>query len=78
MSVVHVVGAGLAGLACAVRLIDRGWRVELYDAAPRAGGRCRSFHDFQLDRIIDNGNHLMLSANTGVLAYLDEIGAAAA
>jgi squalene-associated FAD-dependent desaturase len=75
MSAAHIVGAGMAGLACAVRLADRGWRVELYDAAPRAGGRCRSFHDAQLDRVIDNGNHLMLSANTAALDYLAAIGA---
>ena len=31
--------------------------------------------DAGLDRIIDNGNHLLLSANTAALDYLEEIGA---
>ncbi len=72
---VHVVGAGIAGLACAVRLARGGRRVALYEAAARAGGRCRSFHDGQLDRRIDNGNHILLSANREALSYLEEIGA---
>ena len=75
MGHVHVVGAGLAGLACAVRLRRRHRQVTLYEAAARAGGRCRSFYDPTLDRIIDNGNHLLLSANHATLGYLDEIGA---
>lgn len=75
MAQVHVIGAGLAGLSCAVRLVCGGHRVELYEAAPQAGGRCRSFLDPALERIIDNGNHLMLGANDGVMAYLDSVGA---
>jgi squalene-associated FAD-dependent desaturase len=73
---VHVVGAGLAGLSCAVRLAGAGQRVSVYEAAGHAGGRCRSFHDEALGRTIDNGNHLLLSGNRAALAYLREIGAA--
>jgi squalene-associated FAD-dependent desaturase len=76
MAAVHVVGAGLAGLAAAVRLAERGQRVALYEAAQQAGGRCRSFFDRTLGRVIDNGNHLLVSGNRSALAYLDAIGAA--
>ena len=76
MASVHIVGAGLAGLACAVRLAQRGCSVSLYESAPQAGGRCRSFFDRTLQRQIDNGNHLLLSANRAALAYVDAIGAA--
>lgn len=70
-----IVGAGLAGLAAALSLSQAGHRVTVLEAAPDAGGRCRSFHDPLLDRIIDNGNHLMMTANDAVFGYLAEIGA---
>ena len=72
---VHVVGAGLAGLACAVDLAAAHRHVVVHEAAGHAGGRCRSFHDPGLDRIIDNGNHLVMRGNTALLRYLDAIGA---
>jgi squalene-associated FAD-dependent desaturase len=74
MAVVHVVGAGLAGLAAALRLSERGVPVRLYEAAQQAGGRCRSYHDRTLDRVIDNGNHLLLSGNRAAQDYLAAIG----
>jgi squalene-associated FAD-dependent desaturase len=76
MPTVHVIGAGIAGLACAVRLARQGRAVAVHEAAPQAGGRCRSFFDRGLGRRIDNGNHLLLSANRAALAFLGEIGAA--
>lgn len=65
----HVVGAGLAGLACAVAAIRAGWRVTLHEAAGHAGGRCRSFRDDTIDRVVDNGTHLLLGVNKTALAY---------
>jgi squalene-associated FAD-dependent desaturase len=72
---VHVVGAGLAGLAAAVRLADAGVPVSLYEAAPQAGGRCRSYFDTTLDCRIDNGNHLLLAGNRAAMDFLATIGA---
>ncbi len=72
---VHIIGAGLAGLAAALRLADGSRRVALYEAAPQAGGRCRSYFDSALDMPIDNGNHLLLSGNRAALSFLREIGA---
>ncbi len=67
----------MAGLAAALDVSRRGQPVVLYEAAGQAGGRCRSFHDETLDREIDNGNHLVLSGNTGVAAFVDQVGSAA-
>ena len=75
MATVHVIGAGMAGLSCAVELVKAGQRVVLWEAAAQAGGRCRSFRDATLDRTIDNGNHLILGANPAVFAYLETVGA---
>ncbi len=71
----YVIGAGVAGLACATSLADKGIAVTLLEAAPQAGGRCRSFFDKQLDCDIDNGNHLVLSGNRDAMAFLERIGA---
>jgi hydroxysqualene dehydroxylase len=73
--VVHVIGAGLAGLAAAVRLSATGARVCVHEAAGQAGGRCRSYYDAALDMIIDNGNHLVFSGNHATLGYVKTIGA---
>ena len=75
MATVHVVGAGVAGLAAAVRLTAAGRTVAVYEGAPQTGGRCRSFYDETLGRTIDNGNHLLLAGNRSAMAYLGEIGA---
>ncbi|MBU6450114.1 MAG: NAD(P)-binding protein, partial [Rhodospirillales bacterium] len=72
---VHVIGAGLAGLSAACRLAESGHRIVLFEAAPQAGGRARSYFDKLLDCRIDNGNHLLLSGNISTLNYLQRIGA---
>ncbi|MEE8393109.1 MAG: hydroxysqualene dehydroxylase HpnE [Rhodospirillales bacterium] len=82
MGTVHIVGAGLAGLACAVKLVKAGRKagnkVCVYEATRHAGGRCRSFDDSKLGRRIDNGNHLTLSGNRSLMEYMGDIGAAGA
>jgi squalene-associated FAD-dependent desaturase len=71
----YVIGAGLAGLSAATILAARGVAVTVLEAAPQAGGRCRSYFDAALDGVIDNGNHLVLSGNRAVRDYLARIGA---
>ena len=71
----YVIGAGLAGLSAATILASRGVLVEVIEAAGQAGGRCRSYFDPAMDGVIDNGNHLVLSGNRAVQAYLSRIGA---
>ena len=49
--------------------------MQLHEAAPHAGGRCRSYFDAELGCRIDNGNHLLLAGNSTALDYLERIGA---
>ncbi len=72
---VHVVGAGLAGLAAATALAARGVKVTVHEAGQAAGGRARSYLDRELGVVIDNGNHLLLSGNRAAMGYLNRIGA---
>ncbi len=71
---IYVVGAGLAGLAAALALADAGRPVTVLEAAPVAGGRCRSYLDRDLGCRIDNGNHLLLSGNDAAMAWVDRLG----
>lgn len=72
---VHIIGAGMAGLSAALQLTLMEQRVHVHEAAPYAGGRCRSYFDRGLDCRIDNGNHLVLSGNVAVQDFLELSGA---
>ena len=76
MATVHVIGAGLAGLACALRAALAGASVVIYEAAGHAGGRCRSFRDDSLGCMIDNGSHMLMGANEATRTFLADIGSA--
>jgi squalene-associated FAD-dependent desaturase len=71
-----VVGAGWAGLAAAVGLIESGWCTTLVDAAPQAGGRARTVSlELDASRVdVDNGQHLLIGAYRATLALLGRIG----
>jgi hydroxysqualene dehydroxylase len=71
---VHIIGAGISGLAAAVRLANADYKVHLHEATQQAGGRCRSYFDAATGLTIDNGNHLLLSGNHHAVAYARSIG----
>ena len=73
-----VVGAGWAGLAAAVGLVEAGRRTLLLDAAPQAGGRARSL-SLELGGVrvdVDNGQHLLIGAYRSTLALIRRVGVA--
>jgi hydroxysqualene dehydroxylase len=78
---VAVVGAGWAGCAAAIELVERGRNILLLDAAPQAGGRARRqaiyFADgYELE--LDNGQHLLIGAYVESLALIKKVGGQAA
>ncbi len=74
---VHIIGAGMAGLAAAVRLAGSGRAIAVHEAALLPGGRCRSYYDHATGMLIDNGTHILMSANHAALAYAETVGSAA-
>ena len=72
---VIVVGAGFAGLAAAVRLVQGGARVLVVEERRRLGGRATAFHDPQTGELVDNGQHALFGCYHETLAFLKTIGA---
>ena len=72
---VTVVGAGWAGLAAAVRLVQQGHRVTLLEMAPQPGGRARQIAESDSrDGGFDNGQHILIGAYRDTLALMRAVG----
>ncbi len=84
---VAVVGGGWAGIAAAVTAIQRGQRVSLIEMAGHLGGRARSVGassssspaaataaNGEDQRLLDNGQHILIGAYTKSLALMKTIG----
>ncbi|HYP14623.1 MAG TPA: FAD-dependent oxidoreductase [Bryobacteraceae bacterium] len=71
---VGIVGAGLAGLACADELRKVGIRATLYEASDRAGGRCFSMSGSSLfpGQVIERGGELIDNLHKTMLGYVKE------
>ncbi len=75
---IAVIGAGWAGLAAALYLAERGAKVEVFEAAPQAGGRARRL-DLEVEQrrfVLDNGQHLLIGAYRDTLRIIVELGCA--
>ncbi len=70
---IAVVGAGYAGLACAVELADAGCHVEVFEASRTLGGRARSV-DWE-GMTVDNGMHILVGAYRETLRLMQKVGA---
>lgn len=70
---IYIIGAGIAGLTAAYYASIKN-KVEIFEASPLAGGRCRSYFDEKLRMEVNNGNHLVLKANRNFIKVCREIG----
>lgn len=73
---VAIIGGGLAGLAAATELAEKGLQVTIFEAALQLGGRARSVNvEFNSQIVkVDNGQHIMLGAYRETLKLLEKIG----
>ncbi|SBO44809.1 putative zeta-carotene desaturase [Cyanobium sp. NIES-981] len=71
---VAIVGAGLAGLAAAVDLVDAGHAVDLYEARPFMGGKVGSWVDPDGNHI-EMGLHVFFFNYANLFALLRKVGA---
>ena len=60
--VVAIIGAGYAGLACAVELARAGVHVTVFERSHTLGGRARVVHKGGHWRV-DNGQHILISSS---------------
>lgn len=73
---VIVVGGGIAGIAAAVRLADRGVAVTLLETRRKLGGRATSFDDVRTGEKLDNCQHIVMGCCTNFLELLRRLGVA--
>ena len=73
---VAIVGGGLAGLAAAASLVDRGLRISLIESRPRLGGRASSFQDPATGEMVDNCQHVSMACCTNLADFCRKVGIA--
>ncbi len=74
---VAVIGAGWAGLAAAVRSVERGHAVHVFEASRQWGGRARrvALHPAgNAPLTLDNGQHILIGAYTATLGLMRQVG----
>jgi monoamine oxidase len=72
---IAIVGAGLAGLACAYRLHRQGIACTLYEAhGKRVGGRCWTAREFAAGQTAEHGGEFIDSAHRRIRALAAELG----
>jgi monoamine oxidase len=70
-----VVGGGLAGLTCAYRLKQAGYRADLHEASDRLGGRCWTRRgDFSEGQIAEHGGELIDQGHTQTRQLAQQLG----
>lgn len=72
---VVIIGGGMAGLTAALRLVQAGHEVEIYEGAPRLGGRMWTKRQFNAEGMFcELGGELVDTNHTALIALAKELG----
>src|SRR5262249_40550342 len=71
---VAIVGGGLAGLSAAAALCQQGFRVELFEARRKLGGRAGSYVDSVTGEIVDHCQHVGMGCCTALIDFCQRTG----
>ncbi|MGL5879132.1 MAG: 9,9'-di-cis-zeta-carotene desaturase [Xenococcaceae cyanobacterium] len=71
---VAIVGAGLAGMTCAIDLADAGWDVEIYESRPFVGGKVGSWVDADGNHV-EMGLHVFFGCYYNLFELMRKVGA---
>ena len=71
---VAVVGGGIAGLACALRLAEEGVQVTVLETRRKLGGRATSFTDPRTGEVLDNCQHVLMGCCTNLIDFYGRLG----
>jgi squalene-associated FAD-dependent desaturase len=71
---VAIAGGGLAGLAAACALSDKGFRVTLFEKRPFLGGRASSWEHPGTGEVVDNCQHVLFRVCTNLIEFYRRIG----
>jgi squalene-associated FAD-dependent desaturase len=69
-----IVGGGMAGMAAALAAAERGFDVELFEQGLALGGRAGSFHDTQVDQLVDFSPHISMGCCTNLADFCRRTG----
>ena len=69
---IGIIGAGIAGLAAALRLTKTGHKVTLYEGAPFLGGQASTF-DVGGGRL-EKGYHHLFTSDVDIIDLIEELG----
>jgi zeta-carotene desaturase len=70
-----IIGGGIAGMACALRLAEHAVKPTILETRKKLGGRATSFKDVRSGAWLDNCQHVVLGCCTNYLDFLHRLGA---
>lgn len=74
--VYHIIGGGISGMSCAyyLRKKHKNADIHIYESSAKLGGKCKCFHDPNLNIKLDNGTHLILKSNKNAINLIKKVG----